>query len=62
MPREDVEIDCKLVRETAGAMLIDNGRIQAWIPKSQISDEGIDNKVLYSIFIPQWLAEEKGLV
>jgi hypothetical protein len=30
-----------------------------WIPKSKISDEAVDRT---SIFIPEWLAIEKGLV
>lgn len=57
---KQVEIDCRVVRETEKAYLIDTGaKENTWIPKSQISDEAED---MSSIFIPEWLAKEKGLI
>lgn len=52
-----VEIKCTVARSTDKAVLITDGTRNAWIPRSQISDESDD-----SIFIPLWLATEKGLV
>lgn len=62
---KQVEIDCKVVRETDKAYLIDYGHAkdQAWIPKSQVDDycEERDGTIT-SIFIPEWLAKDKGLI
>ena len=61
----DVELEVQVKAVTDLAMLVKTERGQAWIPKSQISDysgsEDLDSQV-ESIFVPQWLAEEKGLV
>lgn len=54
-----VEIEYKLVRKTDRARLINNGKVEVWIPESQITDEATDGT---TIFIPEWLAIEKGLV
>ena len=54
-----VEIECEVKRETDKAKLIFDGKREVWIPKSMISDETEDGS---SIFIPEWLAIEKGLV
>ena len=72
MSREMVEIDCTVVQETKAAYLIlvaAPGRknpIQEWIPKSQVDDYCADTvngkEVINSVFIPVWLATEKGLV
>ena len=47
--------------------MIDNDRIKVWIPKSQIKSKtriGLpgDNKRLFEIEIPEWLAIKNGLV
>lgn len=63
-----VEIECAVVRTTDAAILIDiGGENNHWVPRSQISDytsgpedEGFEH--CESIFIPLWLATEKGLV
>lgn len=63
-----VEIECAVVRTTDSAILIDHGgRSNVWIPRSQINDytpgpEGDGVEHCESIFIPEWLATEKGLV
>ncbi len=58
-----VEVECSVVRETDHAWLIDNGSHQVWVPTSQISetDEDTAGKVI-SVYLPEWLAIEKGLV
>ena len=57
---KQIEIACKVIRETEKAILIDHGgKDPVWIPKSQITDHTLDWS---SIFISEWLAGEKGLV
>jgi hypothetical protein len=62
MKMPDVEIECVVKHETEMAYRIHDGVREVWIPKSQVSDylEGPDG--IESIFIPEWLATEKGLV
>ena len=52
-----VEVEVEFLAETELAMQVSDGRIKVWLPKSQIEDTSDE-----SVFIPQWLAEEKGLV
>lgn len=65
MTRE-IEIACEVRRETAMALLIFDGVREVWIAKSQITDQceenGLFGTKITSIFIPEWLATEKGLV
>jgi hypothetical protein len=59
-----VEVECRLVKQTDKAYLIDaGGEDPVWIPRSMIEDEGVEpDGSLYSIFIPEWLAQEEGLI
>lgn len=65
---ESVEIGVVVKRVTDRAVLVNHGHPkEEWIPKSQISDwcDGPDDEPGYgttSIFIPEWLATEKGMV
>lgn len=65
MSRSTVEIECIVKIITERAVLINDGKRDVWIPISQISDwvggDEIDTSI-ESIFIPEWLAIEKGLV
>lgn len=63
MSNREIEIAVDIKRETDKAYLVFDGAREAWIPKSQITDytEERDGQIT-SIFIPEWLAEEKGLV
>lgn len=48
--------------ETANAIQVHDGDNLVWLPKSQIEiEETGDGKTLI-VTLPQWLAEEKGLV
>lgn len=62
---KDVEIEVEVRAVTEKALQVFDGKTTCWLPKSQISDycgsEELDSKVT-AVFIPQWLAEEKGLV
>jgi hypothetical protein len=63
-----IEIAVVVKHTTAKAILVNFGvKEEVWIPKSQISDwcDGPDDEPGYdttSIFIPEWLAIEKGMV
>lgn len=65
-PTEIIEIACEVRRETDRAWLIYDGAREVWIARSQISDQieeaGLFGRKVTSIFIPVWLATEKGLV
>lgn len=59
--RELVDIPCLLKRETDKAYLIDAGeKDPVWVPKSQCEyhKEGRNEIVT----MPEWLAQEKGLI
>jgi hypothetical protein len=65
-PTESIEIACEVRRHTDKALLIYDGAREVWIARSQISDQveeqGLIGKRITSIFIPVWLATEKGLI
>ena len=64
----DIEIEVAVKRTTDLAILVDHGgKADAWVPISKISDwcDGPDTAPgmgTTSIFIPEWLATEKGMV
>lgn len=59
-----IEIAVDIKRITDKAVLANDGARDAWIPRSQITDYTDEIVVGESItiFVPQWLAEEKGLI
>ncbi len=65
-PTETIEIACEVRRETDKAWLVYDGAREVWIARSQITDHmqeaGLFGPKVTSIFIPVWLATEKGLV
>lgn len=67
----DVEVEVTIKHETDKAYLIacdsaPGGEVECWIPKSKVSDycEELRNgkQTITSVFIPEWLATEKGLI
>ena len=63
---KEVEIECEVVAKTEKAwkVVTPTNLEGAWVPVSQISDyceEGNPARVT-SIFVTQWMAEQKGLV
>jgi hypothetical protein len=61
---KEIEIACELVHETDKAYLIDAGLDDnVWIPKSKVKDYCEDvNGNIDSVFIPESLAYQKGLI
>lgn len=63
MSVKEVEIEGRVKKETERAYLFDNGKVEAWVPKSAVTDQSEDDRgVIESIFIPEWMATDKGLV
>lgn len=62
---KEVEIECEIRAVTEKAVQIYDGKNTVWLPKSQITDwsgsENLDSNV-ESIFVPLWLATERGLI
>jgi hypothetical protein len=58
----EVEIACEVRAETAKAYLIYDGKIEVWVPKSQVTDYSEEKGKITSIFLSEWLATEKGLL
>ena len=65
-PTEVVEIQCEVKWATEKAWLIFDGVREVWIATSQISDQvdepGMFGTKVTSIFVPLWLARDKGLI
>lgn len=59
-----VDLDMQILRETEKAVLatLDVPDNAVWLPKSQIEIQDTIIEGIVSIAIPEWLAEDKGLV
>ena len=63
-PVKQVEIEVEIRADTGpgGAYRVYNGKTEAWVPRSQVSDHTETDGVIETIFIPEWLALEKNLI
>lgn len=63
---ETVEVEGVIKHQTGLALLLDMGEDvgePVWIPFSQIVEQDTDPHTdLTTLIIPEWLAEEKGLI
>lgn len=59
--RDPFEITGELVAETPMAILVNDGDVEVWLPKSQIEYAILHGKTV-EVTAPQWLLEDKGLV
>ena len=61
---KQIEITVEIRADTGpgGAYRVYNGKTEAWIPRSQVSDYTETDGVIETIFIPVWLALEKNLI
>ena len=63
-----VEVDCEVEHSTDKAYLVSTGTTKepVWVPKSVVDDYSFDTvngaEVITSIFIPEFIAIEKGLI
>lgn len=63
--KEFVEISCQVRIKTDKAICINDGANEAWIPRSQIEDPDPEDMQIgetITLLIPEWLANEKGLI
>jgi hypothetical protein len=61
MSKENYEITVEVKRETDKAILVDDGDVEVWLPKSQIVERTDLKDGFAELVIPEWLAEEKEL-
>ena len=61
---ELINLQVVLKRETPAAVLVeyDEVNLPAWLPKSLIELAPDKNGRTHTVTLPQWLAEEKGMV
>ena len=61
---EIIDIQVILKHETPQAVLVeyDEDKPAVWLPKSQIEIERDEGEKTHTVTLPQWLAEEKGMV
>ena len=58
-----VEVSCDILKITEMAVLIDDGAVKVWIPKSQIeSANELKEEDEVEIMVAEWIAKEKGLI
>jgi len=64
MSNNNIEIAVDIKHITDAAVLVSDGDKQVWIPKGQIEDYTDELIIGHSItiFIPEWLATNKGLI
>ena len=62
MNKNTVEIFADIRRETSMAWLVDDGAVQAWLPKSQVDLGDVNQYRQGTFLVPEWLANEKGLI
>ena len=59
----DIEISVEVRAKTPKAWLCYDGLTETWVPVSQINDYTVEKDgTVTSIFISEWLAEQKGFV
>lgn len=60
-----IDVDVQLLRETEKAVQVSALGISAeavWLPRSQIEISRAATATLYVVTLPEWLAQEKGLI
>jgi len=58
----EIEIAIEVRARTDKALMVFDGKTECWIPRSQISDYSGEENSPETIFIPEWLALNKGLI
>lgn len=60
---DEIEIACEVKKTTGAAWLIFDGKRTEWVPLSMIRRWDNDKKgVVTAIYIPEWLANDKGFI
>lgn len=56
-PARLFDVEAEVRAETDLAWLLSDGKMEAWVPKSQVEDNGDG-----TFTMPEWLATDKGFV
>jgi len=63
------EVEAEFLHETGSAVLVDVEGEEHWIPDSQIDSNseiyvgcGMERGEMATLIIPEWLAQEKGII
>ena len=64
MAERTVDIECEIIKLTAEAVLINDGKWEVWLPLKHVeADElGLVEEHKCVITIPEWLAQDRGLI
>ena len=63
MSAKTISIDCKIIRETGAAILIEVAGEDYWIPFSQVeSVHRAGTKGVDSVVMSEWIAKQKDLL
>lgn len=62
MSNKEIEISVEIKFETDLAYRVFDGARTEWVPKRFISDYCEEDGRIISIFLPEWLALEKGFI
>lgn len=59
-----IELAVEFVRQTDAAICVTDGGEEIWLPKSQVTydEDKLAKSKCFEIELPEWLAEEKGLI
>lgn len=60
--RKFVELELEIVSELDKAIVVSDGEIQHYLPKSMIAYTLDPNEEITNIQMPEWLAHKKGLI
>jgi RNase P/RNase MRP subunit p29 len=55
------EVTGRIVHETDKALLLDDGTVREWVPKSKVKVEQRRDGTV-EVAMPEWLARDKGYV
>lgn len=56
-----VDLDLEVVRESDDGVLVSDGDTEVWLPKREIIYDDTTHDA-QTMQVPQWLAEDRGLV
>lgn len=56
-----VDLELDLIHETSKAIMVTDGKVECWLPKSLIEMEETTVANRYTVTLPRYIAEERGL-
>ena len=62
LPPDFVDVHVDILRETDKAWQVTDGDVTVWLPKSHVETDGLKVCCSGKIFLPEWLAHDRGLI